>query len=170
MIRLVTSIKFAAVVGLVLGLASCLDKENPNEVTYSPENEAELIDEYIDTMVNRGYDIDTTEVGVFIMELEMGEGATVQVGDSIGVNYIGYFLTGGVFDASTEPYKFTYGVANHVTGFDDAISLLNVGAKGAFLLPSSLAYGSSGFYSIPPYTPLIFEIELVDIYNSQPAN
>lgn len=40
---------------------------------------------------------------------------------------------------------------------------LNKGASAAFLIPSAKAYGTTGYRSIPPNTPLIFIIEVVDI-------
>jgi FKBP-type peptidyl-prolyl cis-trans isomerase len=35
------------------------------------------------------------------------------------------------------------------------------GRKALFLMPSKLAYGSAGYYGIPGYTPLLFEVVLV---------
>ena len=41
--------------------------------------------------------------------------------------------------------------------------MLNKGAKATFIIPSSLAYGEKGLNIIPPYTPLVFEIEVIDV-------
>ncbi len=38
------------------------------------------------------------------------------------------------------------------------------GGKAILLIPSSLAYGPYGQNSIPGYTPLLFEVELIDVF------
>jgi FKBP-type peptidyl-prolyl cis-trans isomerase len=50
-----------------------------------------------------------------------------------------------------------------IPGWDEGLLLLNKGARATFIMPSALAYGEQGFASIPPYTPLVFEIEVVDV-------
>jgi FKBP-type peptidyl-prolyl cis-trans isomerase len=35
------------------------------------------------------------------------------------------------------------------------------GGKASFLIPSKLAYGSSGYYTIGGYTPLLYDVELL---------
>jgi FKBP-type peptidyl-prolyl cis-trans isomerase len=40
---------------------------------------------------------------------------------------------------------------------------MNTGAKYKFYIPSSLAYGSLGQGNRPPNTPLVFEVELIEI-------
>ena len=63
-------------------------------------------------------------------------------------------------------WKFIYLSNELIAGFDEAISYLNKGAEGTFLIPSDLAYGSTGNFNrtIPPYSPLVFNIKLIDIY------
>jgi FKBP-type peptidyl-prolyl cis-trans isomerase len=47
-----------------------------------------------------------------------------------------------------------------ITGFNEAISMMNKGADIDFIMPSKLAYGSTGAYEIEPYTPLGFNIKM----------
>jgi FKBP-type peptidyl-prolyl cis-trans isomerase len=41
---------------------------------------------------------------------------------------------------------------------------MNEGGKAILLIPSDLAYGPYGSGSIPGYTPLVFEVELIDVF------
>ena len=51
-----------------------------------------------------------------------------------------------------------------IKGWDEGISLLNVGSKATFIIPPDLAYGARGAGGvIPPNATLIFDVELVEI-------
>jgi len=101
-------------------------------------------------------------------------------GDTAYVNYTGHTLNGKVFDSSVqavamaaglqqpgrtyEPIKVAVGQGNVIKGWDEALLLLNEGSKATLVIPSSLAYGDQGAgETIPAFTPLVFEIELVKI-------
>jgi FKBP-type peptidyl-prolyl cis-trans isomerase len=108
-----------------------------------------------------------------------GSGAKANPGDTVLVNYTGMFLSGKVFDTSLpevakksgtfnpqrpyEPLKLPVGMNSSIPGFEEGLMLLTKGAKATLILPSSLAYGEQGNQGIPPYSPLIFEIEMVNI-------
>jgi peptidyl-prolyl cis-trans isomerase A (cyclophilin A) len=88
------------------------------------------------------------------------------------VQYVGKFLSGEVFDACVpyHPYEFTVGSGKAMPGFEEAITQLHEGEKATVIIPSELGYGekgkrnpASGIYVVPPYTPLIYELELVSI-------
>jgi len=48
-------------------------------------------------------------------------------------------------------------------GWDDVLPLLTKGAKTVFIVPSAIAYGDQGNQMIPPNTPLVFDLEVVDV-------
>ena len=83
------------------------------------------------------------------------------------VHYEGMLLDGAVFDSSfkrNQPIDFTLGVGQVIKGWDEGISLLSVGEKATFIIPSDLAYGKSGAGGvIPPNATLIFDVELMDV-------
>jgi len=87
-------------------------------------------------------------------------------GDTVEVNYKGMFLDGKVFDSSEGspvPVKFPIGVGAVIKGWDEALTMMNVGGKAKILIPSELAYGANGAQNvIPPYTPLVFEVEIIN--------
>ena len=101
-----------------------------------------------------------------ITDTTVGTGATAANGDTVTVHYVGAFLDGTVFDSSYNrgtPYTFQLGAGQVIRGFDQGIVGMRVGGKWLLVIPSSLAYGSQGSGSIPPNTPIQFQVELVSI-------
>ncbi|MFA6944646.1 MAG: FKBP-type peptidyl-prolyl cis-trans isomerase, partial [Pedobacter sp.] len=108
-----------------------------------------------------------------------GTGAKANQGDTVVVNYTGMFLSGKVFDSSLpevakkngtfnpqrpyEPLKIPVGMGGSIPGFEEGLMLLTKGAKATIILPSKLAYGEQGNQGIPPFTPLVFELDMVNI-------
>ena len=76
-------------------------------------------------------------------------------------------LDGTVFDSSykrNQPIEFTLGIGQVIKGWDEGISLLGLGDKATFIIPSELAYGQSGAGGvIPPNATLVFDVELVEL-------
>lgn len=102
-----------------------------------------------------------------ITDVTTGTGNPVKSGDSVEVNYVGTFLNGQKFDSSydrNKTFSFTVGAGNVIKGWDQGLVGMKVGGKRELLIPSDLAYGAAGVPgTIPPNTPLKFEIELVSI-------
>lgn len=100
-----------------------------------------------------------------IEDLVVGTGASVVAGDTVSVNYVGTFLDGRQFDSSRgQPVAFQIGVGQVIAGWDQGLIGMRVGGKRRLIIPSSLAYGSTGRPPvIPPNTPLRFDIDLVAI-------
>jgi len=115
-----------------------------------------------------------TASGLYYIETEKGTGQKVMKGDTVEVKYKGMFLDGTVFDSSEKnpnPVKFTIGVGMVIPGWDEGIPMMNVGGKGKLLIPSSIGYGQSGAHGvIPPYSPLLFEVEVVAVSSAKKAN
>ncbi|MDR1113415.1 MAG: FKBP-type peptidyl-prolyl cis-trans isomerase [Bacteroidales bacterium] len=105
------------------------------------------------------------ESGLYIKTLKAGKGDAPKAGQTVAVHYTGKFADGVVFDSSIErgePYTFTLGQGMVIPGWDEAIATMKMGEKAVLVIPSKLAYGE-GNQGIPPYTPLIFEVELIGI-------
>ena len=117
-------------------------------------------------MAASNYNVQTTSTGLRYVIETAGTGATVQTGDSVTVKYTAMFLSGSVFDAS-DSFKYKHKDSNAskrmIAGWEEGLELLSKGSKAVFLIPSSLAYGSTGYLVVPPYTPLLYGIEVVDI-------
>ena len=108
-----------------------------------------------------------TESGLKYLILKEGDGEKPQYGQTVSVHYSGYLVDGTKFDSSydkNKPIEFSLGKGEMIKGFDEGFSLLNVGSKAKFIIPSELGYGSGGRRGfIPPDATLIFEVELLSI-------
>ncbi|GEO05323.1 hypothetical protein AAE02nite_29870 [Adhaeribacter aerolatus] len=111
----------------------------------------------------------STKSGVFYVEQNVGTGVQAQAGHVVKTDYKLLNLAGDVLDTSygKTPYQFQItgrtGPGNPILGYQIATTLLKVGGKSTFYLPSGLAYGTTGSPpKIAPNTILIFEIELLE--------
>lgn len=101
-----------------------------------------------------------------IEDVMVGTGSAAKSGDEIEVNYLGMLLNGQKFDSSYdrgETFSFIVGTGRVIAGWDQGLLGMKVGGKRRLIIPANLAYGDQGIASIPPNSPLIFEIELVSI-------
>jgi FKBP-type peptidyl-prolyl cis-trans isomerase FkpA len=107
-----------------------------------------------------------TATGMYFIPTLPGNGAKPRKGQKVSVHYTGYLLNGKKFDSSfdrNEPFTFTLGQGEVIAGWDEGISLMKVGGSATFVIPSQLAYGSNGSGSIPPFSPLVFDVQLIKI-------
>jgi peptidylprolyl isomerase len=98
-------------------------------------------------------------------DLEEGTGPAAKNGDLVSVNYVGVnYRTGRTFDASWgrgEPYRFTLGVHEVISGWDIGIAGMKVGGRRELIIPPNHAYGSTGSPPvIPPNETLVFVVDL----------
>lgn len=124
--------------------------------------------------------------GLHKQVLKAGTGELADAQDSVMVYYKGYYLDKAVFDENTsgDGFKVIVDKTGLVKGFTQAIKTMQVGEKSMFILPSAQAYGKEGAFvlpradfkamqekgvipgqlsPIPPFTTLIFEIELLSL-------
>lgn len=109
--------------------------------------------------------VSTTESGLQFRVIAQGEGPIPSRKDHVRVHYTGKLIDGTVFDSSVargEPAEFP--VSGVIAGWIEALTLMPVGSKWELAIPYNLAYGERGAgASIPPFSTLIFEVELLEI-------
>jgi FKBP-type peptidyl-prolyl cis-trans isomerase len=96
----------------------------------------------------------------------MGSDTMPTATQTVTVHYHGYLLDGTVFDSSIDRgAPATFSLTSVIPGWTEGIPYFGIGGTGKLLVPSQLAYSSQGTNtgSIPPYTPIAFDIELLDI-------
>jgi len=128
------------------------------------KEEPQLIEKYL-----KDNNITPTTIlpsGLIYLEKQAGSGAKPVTGKKVKVHYTGTLIDGTKFDSSVdrgEPIEFVLGQNEVIEGWDLGIALMNVGGKATLIIPSSLAYKDRAQgRSIPPYSTLIFEVELVE--------
>jgi peptidylprolyl isomerase len=102
---------------------------------------------------------------VVTKELEEGSGPAAKAGDQVTVQYVGVnYRSGKEFDASWdrgEPFAFTLGVHEVISGWDIGIEGMKVGGRRELIIPPNHAYGASGAPpAIPPNETLVFVVDL----------
>ncbi|MCF8365234.1 MAG: FKBP-type peptidyl-prolyl cis-trans isomerase [Bacteroidales bacterium] len=127
------------------------------------DTEADRIAQYLK---NNNIDIEPTKSGLLIISLIEGTGKLAKKGDDVKVHFSSYFLDGTSYISSYEknyPVTFTVGEGTVIAGMDEALETMREGDKVKLIVPSSLAYGMVQRDNIKPYTPMIFEIELIEV-------
>ena len=107
----------------------------------------------------------TTASGIVFETMVTGSGAAPKATDKVRVHYRGTFLDGREFDSSYnrgQPSEFQ--LNRVIPCWTEAVQLMRPGGKAKVMCPAAVAYGERGAGgTIPPNTPLNFEIELLAV-------
>jgi FKBP-type peptidyl-prolyl cis-trans isomerase len=151
---------------LVLTLAACggsssaaggpeaaLRPSDPAQLFYAPELEVNLAD------------FERTSSGLYIEDLEIGEGPIARRTSRVWIEYVGWLPDGTVFDGNVggDPYNLRLGGNEVIRGWNEGIVGMRRGGIRRLVVPPRLAYGSQRRGDIPPGSTLVFYIELVDV-------
>ena len=113
---------------------------------------------------------DHTASGLYYFKSVTTEGAQPQVGQTARIKFEAMFLDGtplGDSDQLGGFYDVPMGQRKVLPGLEEGISMMRVGEKARFVLPYRLAYGENPYGNIPAYCNLIFDVELLDVMNTQ---
>jgi FKBP-type peptidyl-prolyl cis-trans isomerase len=104
---------------------------------------------------------------VYVIDNE-GSGNKPKKGDQVTLHYNGTLrMDGKKFDSSydrNQPMPFKYLEQRMIPGFEEGVALLGAGAKAKLIIPYYQAYGAQGRPGvIPPYSDLVFDIEVLSI-------
>ena len=109
--------------------------------------------------------VTVTKSGLQYQVLREGTGRSPKATDKVRCHYEGTLIDGTVFDSSYrrgEPADFP--LDGVIPGWTEGVQLMKEGAKYRFFIPYLLGYGERGAgSSIPPYSTLIFDVELVKV-------
>jgi FKBP-type peptidyl-prolyl cis-trans isomerase len=117
--------------------------------------------------------VQVTESGLQYVVVQEGDGEKPVETDTVRVHYEGRLIDGTVFESSWEngsPVEFP--LDGSILGWAEGITLMNVGSRYQLFIPYELGYGEWGYDNIiPPYSVLIFDVELLDIVRyDEPAD
>lgn len=110
-------------------------------------------------------EVTTTESGLQYEVLTPAEGPKPSATNSVTVHYVGQLISGEMFDSSVDRGEpATFPLNRVIGGWTEGVQLMSVGSKYRFYIPQELGYGARGAgAAIPPYSTLIFDVELLKI-------
>jgi FKBP-type peptidyl-prolyl cis-trans isomerase len=104
--------------------------------------------------------------GLFYIPVLAGTGPKAEPGKTVKVHYTGKLLNGKVFDSSRDrgnPFEFMLGRSQVIKGWDQGIAMMRQGGKATLIIPSTLGYMDRDMGVIPPYSTLVFDVELIEV-------
>ena len=114
---------------------------------------------------SRRQGVQVTPSGLQYEILTAADGEKPLPSSVVWVNYEGHFTDGTLFDSSEEEGAYIP-LEMVIPGWTEGIMLMSPGSKYRLYIPSNLAYGRNGIQGfIPPYSTMIFTIELLEIMN-----
>lgn len=143
-------------------------KKQEAEVAKMSENEKPKFDQYL---TENKITTTPTASGLIFIETQKGKGKEhPKATDEVTVHYTGTLLDGTKFDSSLDRGQpATFPLSQVIPGWTEGIQLMTKGSKAKLIIPSSLGYGARGAGAqIPPFSSLVFEVELLDFKAAPP--
>lgn len=144
---------------MIISMASCV-----NFKKYEQDEAAE-IQKYLND--NPALNFELKPSGLYYLEITPGIGLPPSTHDTAFVFFSEKFLDGTIIFntlVTEDTMAFPVNEGNLIPGFDEGITCMRAGGESLFLVPSKLAYGTTGDYStISGYTPLLFDVKLLRI-------
>jgi len=145
--------------------AKANQKNKTNQLKEFEENKQKGIAYLEENKKRKG--IKVTQSGLQLEVIKEGKGKQPKLGDTVEVHYTGTFINGTKFDSSVdrnEPFVFVIDYNYPViSGWVEGAQLMKEGGKYKIVLPSELAYKDNLGSPIPPYSTLIFDIEILSV-------
>lgn len=140
-------------------LRSAMQKKKEAEVEKNKIAGAEFL-----AKMEQDPDVIKTESGLLYKIDRLGTGEKPQITSLVQVHYVGRLMDGTEFDSSYKRGKpADFSLQGLIRGWQEGICLMPVGSKFTFYIPYELGYGEQGQGPIPAASPLIFEVELLEV-------
>jgi len=140
------------------------DVELLDVISDPAEHEKNLLEQFL---ADNDIDVSPTQSGLYYIEQERGEGNIPGDNRSVTIHFKGYLLDGRLIDESTQanPVVLNTSATDIIPGFIEGLRLMRKGGKARFIIPWNIGYGADGSLDgiIPPYSTLIFDVELLEI-------
>jgi FKBP-type peptidyl-prolyl cis-trans isomerase FkpA len=153
-----------------------VEKEKKAAIEKRKGNEAGNIKQYLklNQIENKPFDS-----GAILVSTKRGKGKVAAKGQKVSFWYTARTLEGTLYDTnieaealkaganfsdrSFEPLEIVMGARQVFPGLEEGLSHILPGGKARLIIPSALAYGSMQVGNLPPYSPLVYEIEVLEI-------
>lgn len=142
-------------------LPSCNLSDDPED----PElNERLQIQNFLSD--NDTLDFQLTASGLYYLDYIPGTGLQAETHDTAYIFYAMHYINRTILESNFDTDDTLIKPVNEgklIPGFDEALTYMKEGGTSLIIVPSKLAYGEQGNYFIPPYTPFIFQVNLVKL-------
>lgn len=152
-----------------------------DQAAVAQKAEPEKIKKYVDSHKLK---LTTTSSGLQYIINKQGSGPNIIPGDTAEVFYVARLISGKVletnnadtakknkmFDARNpyKSFKLPVGQQGVIPAWGEGLQLLNKGSEATLVVPSKLAYGEQGSQQIGPFTPMVFDLEVVNVIHADP--
>lgn len=165
MFRPIRAVALAALVSLPALFSSCLSLETtiPDQATVENTTFASALGVNLSTSTR-------TTNGAYYRDIVVGTGPVIVTGQRLGVRYSGWLSNGILFESNAgagSPLQFTFGTAEVIDGWDEALTGIRVGGKRQLIIPPALAYGPYTYGPIPGNSVLVFDVEVLSAVTAQ---
>jgi FKBP-type peptidyl-prolyl cis-trans isomerase FkpA len=126
----------------------------------SEAKEKPMLDKYL---ADNNIKAQPTASGLYFIEIKKGSGPSPKATEMVKVHYVGKLLDGTTFDSSEGKDPVEFQLNQVIPGWTEGLQMMKKGGKAQLIIPSNMAYGPRGGGPIPPYAPLTFTVELLDI-------
>lgn len=145
---------------LIIGILYSCSIENYSTKKLAANNE---IVSYVN---DNGYSVVPDSLGLVFISQKQGNGVFPKDNDLVAFHYVGYYLDGEIFDSSydkSRPLVVQLGENQLIKGLEYSLLKMDKGSKAKVVIPFYLAYDDMVNGPVPPYSNLVFELELIDI-------
>ncbi len=160
--------KFVVIIFLALFFLNSCEKEDNRK-----QEEIEKLQQFL---LDNGYTfLEPTGSGIYHVVMAEGYGESPKSADYISISYTSSLVDGTIFQTSNraiaiangiEVDDFLYGPARlllgniGIIGLQEGLMLMKEGGESRIIVPSELGYGAADYDIIPPYSTLVYDIEL----------
>lgn len=108
---------------------------------------------------------DSTDDGFYFISMKEGTSDTVKDGDVVSLQYKLTNIKDQVIDQTAEgnPFQFQVGTTDVIKAFEEAVLMMTLEQKAKVIIPWYNAYGKLGYGPVPPYTTLVYSMEVVKL-------
>lgn len=154
---------------LLMELNNQLLSSQQTQMSKQQNDNTEREKTYFETLKTKVPGLKQTPEGFYYEVLQEGKGTNATHGSVVVFDYRSYFASNGeLYDqtyGNREPIKHVVG-SPMFQGLQEAFTYMNAGSKYRFYFPYEKAFGSQGDMGagIPPYSTMIYEVELHEIH------
>jgi FKBP-type peptidyl-prolyl cis-trans isomerase FkpA len=110
--------------------------------------------------------VSPAESGLYYIAAREGKGEQAKKGKTVRIDFKGRLLNGTAIDSTGQsgmPHEFVLGEGKVIRGWEEGIMKMKAGGKATLIIPSSLAFGENELERIPPFSTLVYDIELIEV-------